>query len=464
MPIIKIIRIIIILSVMVAFPVISSADTDKTPLSILKKYIIEYNLKTLEKNRMDGSCRGEQGILMIRPDIAESFGMKVVSDEDYLESKRLFKEAKDLLKKVTKTLASRGSKLSSDHQARNILDDYLQYRNKMDSAKKKLADHLSRIDPNEDERLNNSICEDVLDRLLAESLIKTNNRLRDGLGYFFNICRETTDQGYSLTSENIRFVNHVYNGFLKDASEDDLKNFDLDMDTGYYNSSGEDKWKEIIKKDLADFIPIIEAEINKTADQIYRVDPLLFISLMKRESAFNPCAVSSVGAAGLTQIMPVTGRDLGLKNIYMPEYFDEATSLLKKERDLRSQVNAELMKIKENSDLPHAKKAYNLMQKSLDLGDRRKKLFDKYKSELLKDKTDDRLQPANAIKYGLLYFAELLKKQNGDISLALASYNAGPHRVREYGGIPPFDETVGFRNAVLKYYRDYLEMMETRDN
>jgi soluble lytic murein transglycosylase-like protein len=276
------------------------------------------------------------------------------------------------------------------------------------------------------------------------------------LAHFYNLCRGEKDNGFPLTPENVRFVNHVFNGFVKNASEADLKNFDLDADY-HYNPSTSGKWKEVIHQGLNGLIPLIESAVEKTADRIYRVDPLLFVALMKRESSFNALAVSGVGAAGLTQIMPGTGKDLGLDNIYMPEYFKEATALLKNERELRIQARGALKNIKGESDISHAKRAYTLMQTSLDLGEKRKKLFNRYKKELLKRNTDDRLKPANAIEYGLIYFAELLKKQKGDISLALASYNAGPHRIKEYGGIPPFNETVGFRNKVLKYYMDYLD-------
>ena len=96
------------------------------------------------------------------------------------------------------------------------------------------------------------------------------------------------------------------------------------------------------------------------------------------------------------------------------------------------------------------------MQSSLDLIHKRKGLVDRYSKELLERGTDDRLQPAKAIEYGLIYLAQLLKDTGGDISLALASYNAGPNRIREFKGIPPYIETVGFRNRILKYYRDYL--------
>jgi hypothetical protein len=49
--------------------------------------------------------------------------------------------------------------------------------------------------------------------------------------------------------------------------------------------------------------------------------------------------------------------------------------------------------------------------------------------------------PAQNIDAGAHYLRALLDKFNGDVSLALAAYNAGPDRVTQYGGIPPYRET-----------------------
>jgi len=46
--------------------------------------------------------------------------------------------------------------------------------------------------------------------------------------------------------------------------------------------------------------------------QRHGIDPLLFLALIKQESAWNPDAVSPKGAIGLTQIMPFNASSCGL--------------------------------------------------------------------------------------------------------------------------------------------------------
>ena len=53
--------------------------------------------------------------------------------------------------------------------------------------------------------------------------------------------------------------------------------------------------------------------------QKYDVDPALVAAVVETESRFHPQARSAVGARGLMQLMPRTGRWLGATNLYDPE-------------------------------------------------------------------------------------------------------------------------------------------------
>lgn len=103
-----------------------------------------------------------------------------------------------------------------------------------------------------------------------------------------------------------------------------------------------------------------------TAARDYGVDEAIVRAIIHAESAFNPNALSRVGAQGLMQLMPPTARRFGVGNAF-------------------------------------------------DAGQN--------------------------IRGGVQYLAWLLKRFNGDLTLAAAGYNAGEGAVDKYKGVPPYNET-----------------------
>jgi soluble lytic murein transglycosylase-like protein len=61
----------------------------------------------------------------------------------------------------------------------------------------------------------------------------------------------------------------------------------------------------------------------------------------------------------------------------------------------------------------------------------------------------DPFQPSENVLGGARYLRRQLDAFD-DVGLALAAYNAGPHRVRQYGGVPPYRETQAYVARILE--------------
>ena len=67
------------------------------------------------------------------------------------------------------------------------------------------------------------------------------------------------------------------------------------------------------------------------------------------------------------------------------------------------------------------------------------------------------LDPGQNVDGGSHYLRRMLDEHDGDLSLALAAYNAGPDAVRKYGGVPPYRETQDYVGKVLRVYERATE-------
>jgi hypothetical protein len=427
---------------------------------LLKDIVIQRNLAEIQKSLKDGSYRGEEGILRIRPEAAKSLGLKVFVDRDYLEARDLIEQAASSLEAAKGFMATPYEETYADEQVRNIGILYLHYKRSLERAKQKFLSCHAKLDPGVDERLNHAACGRLMDKVLAESLKRADNRLRDGLGLFHNFFRDPEQDHAFLNPENVNFVNEVFQRFVAEWPREEPMPFLLDRQEEYRDRQA--SWKEAMQGDFP-YITQLEETLRKLKSGGDSVDPLLFVALMRKESNFDPQAVSSTGAAGLTQLMPRTALDLGMKTVWMPAYFLEAAGLSDMERRTRAQAMAALHRINEDNRLQAASEARNLMQEALRIGQQKERLYARYRKELLQSPNDDRLDASLAMEYGLKYFLRLMKDHKGDVSLALAAYNAGPQRIKEYKGIPPFGETIRFRNRTLEFYREYVKKLKGRN-
>ena len=128
------------------------------------------------------------------------------------------------------------------------------------------------------------------------------------------------------------------------------------------------------------------------------VDFRMTLAIISAESNFNPNATSPVGAKGLMQIMPGTGRGLGVAN--SNALYDVATNIRAGVKYIKGLFN-------QFSDVAWAQ-----------------------------------LGSVNPLA-------------RADVKSAIAAYNAGPGAVNKYGGVPPYRETRGYVVKVLQNYQRY---------
>lgn len=119
------------------------------------------------------------------------------------------------------------------------------------------------------------------------------------------------------------------------------------------------------------------ADLIETVSLKHGIDPALVHAVVEAESNYRARAQSHVGARGLMQVMPATGRDLGVKSAAL--------------------------------------------------------LFD----------------PQANLEAGVKYLKWLLARFDGDLTNAIAAYNAGPGAVARYRGVPPYRETQAYVKKVL---------------
>lgn len=72
----------------------------------------------------------------------------------------------------------------------------------------------------------------------------------------------------------------------------------------------------------------------------------------------------------------------------------------------------------------------------------------------------DPFDPAVNLDHGARLLAGLERQFDGDLTLALAAYHAGPGAVARWGGVPPYRDTRRYVERVLAIYQEHHENLD----
>jgi soluble lytic murein transglycosylase-like protein len=142
-----------------------------------------------------------------------------------------------------------------------------------------------------------------------------------------------------------------------------------------------------------------------------------------------------VGMVGIGQ----SGRGFG-RSVAVPAFLRERIDDHARAQDLDPKLVEALIRVESafNSGAVSNKGAMGLMQlmpgTALELG------------------VENAFDVEENLRGGTVYLRSLLDRFNGDLTLALAGYNAGPAAVEKYRGVPPYRETTEYVRRVLAAY------------
>jgi soluble lytic murein transglycosylase-like protein len=145
---------------------------------------------------------------------------------------------------------------------------------------------------------------------------------------------------------------------------------------------------------------VVDMAIKEAIRQ--NADPLLVLAVINQESGFRTHVTSSCGARGLMQIMPGTGRGLGVRDAGM--LYDAQTNL--------------------RAGIAYLKSLWGQFAGS-------------------------EMTAIRAVNPWTSH----------GVKAAVAAYNAGPGAVRKYSGVPPYRQTQGYVRNVLGYYERFKQYL-----
>lgn len=67
------------------------------------------------------------------------------------------------------------------------------------------------------------------------------------------------------------------------------------------------------------------------------------------------------------------------------------------------------------------------------------------------------LDPEVNLNLGARYLGDLRRRYDGDLTLALAAYHAGPGAVERFGGVPPYRDTRIYVERVISLYHEHQQ-------